>query len=68
METTSIYEFDKHWYLGFLGIIGFYEFHQVIAFFNGHASFWALTSLLWFLWFLYFIPNKKRATSKELNA
>ncbi|MCG8330094.1 MAG: hypothetical protein MI974_20520 [Chitinophagales bacterium] len=49
----------KHWYLGFLGLIGFYELPHVIQFFNGDATAWSLLGLLWFLWFDYFVPSIK---------
>ncbi|TSE04253.1 MULTISPECIES: hypothetical protein [Aquimarina] len=50
--------FQKHWYLGVLGCIGFYSFQDVIDFYHGNGSVWELLSLLWFLWFLYFLPQK----------
>ncbi len=53
------YALQKYWYLGFLGIIGIYQWPEVLAFFQGEASFWVLSDLLWFLWFSYFIPQKK---------
>lgn len=48
---------QKEWYLGFLGFIGIYKFDEVVAFFQGEASWWGLANLLWFLWFLYFLPE-----------
>lgn len=51
---------DKHWPLGFLGFIGLYKLHEVIAFFQGETSWWGLANLLWFLWFLYFLPEEKK--------
>ncbi|MBX2877868.1 MAG: hypothetical protein KTR30_37460 [Saprospiraceae bacterium] len=50
---------QKEWYLGFLGFIGFYKWDEVMAFFQGEASWWGLANLLWFLWFLYFLPVEK---------
>ncbi|MEW7278878.1 hypothetical protein ABW636_09820 [Aquimarina sp. 2201CG1-2-11] len=29
------YKFDKHWYLGFLSIVGFYKLPEVINYFQG---------------------------------
>ena len=52
------YKWKKHWYLGFLGLVGFYELPHIIQFFNTGASAWVLLGLLWFLWFDYFIPAK----------
>lgn len=54
------YEFEKYWYLGFLGLIGFYELSPVIAYFQGQADAWILLNLLWFLWFSHFIPKKQK--------
>ncbi|MEL7119135.1 MAG: hypothetical protein AAFO07_06840 [Bacteroidota bacterium] len=53
-------QFKKHWYLGFLGLIGFYELPHVMDFFNQGASAWALLGLLWFLWFEHFSPTMKQ--------
>jgi hypothetical protein len=49
--------FQKHWYLGLLGCVGFYELPDFIAFFADGGSWWGLTSVLWFLWFLHFVPE-----------
>ncbi|MFT5254603.1 MAG: hypothetical protein ACI87N_003679 [Flavobacteriales bacterium] len=57
-KNTGSYQFDKHWYLGFLGLIGFYKVPSVWAFFQGDGTFWDLTNLLWLLWLLYFLPEK----------
>ncbi|WP_420573532.1 hypothetical protein [Kordia sp.] len=51
------YKFDKHWYLGFLGVVGFYKFPEIIAYFQGQESIWGLLNLLWFTWFAYFFPE-----------
>ncbi|CAM1374296.1 conserved hypothetical protein [Tenacibaculum litopenaei] len=53
------YTFDRHWYLGFLGIIGIYKLPEILCFFTCGASFWVLLNVLWFLWFSYFIPTAK---------
>jgi len=50
---------QKNWYLGFLGLIGFYKLEYVIAFFQGEGTVWDLANLLWFLWFLYLLPEDK---------
>lgn len=57
--NKSNYTFDKYWYLGFLGFVGFYELPEVIAYFQGDGSAWNLAALLWFLWFSHFIPKKQ---------
>lgn len=49
--------FQKHWYLGFLGLIGVYELPQIIGVFQTDGSWWDLMGVLWFLWFLYFVPE-----------
>jgi len=48
--------FKPHWYLGFLGLIGFFKLELVLSYFESQSSFWVFTHLLWFLWFDYFIP------------
>ncbi|MFK7950324.1 MAG: hypothetical protein AB8G11_22235 [Saprospiraceae bacterium] len=55
------YHWDKYWYLGFLGFVGFFGLPDVVAYFNGNATVWALTNLLWFLWFLNFLPTVKQS-------
>ncbi|WP_164914101.1 hypothetical protein [Aquimarina sediminis] len=52
--------FQKHWYLGILGFIGFYTIQDVINFIEGQGSLWGALSLFWFLWFQYFIPQKRQ--------
>jgi len=47
---------QKHWYLGFLGLVGFYELPDILEAFRGSGSPWNLAGLLWFLWFLNFLP------------
>jgi hypothetical protein len=59
--NISNYTFEKYWYLGFLGFVGFYELPVVMAYFQGTGSAWALASLLWFLWFSHFIPKRTTA-------
>lgn len=49
--------FQKHWYLGFLGLVGIYKFPEILEFFLTDGSWWGLSTALWFLWFLYFIPE-----------
>ncbi|WP_435260919.1 hypothetical protein [Tenacibaculum sp. nBUS_03] len=53
------YVFSSHWYIGFIGFVGFYYIPFIIAFFQGKSSVWVLTNLLSFLWFSYFIPENK---------
>ncbi len=57
------YKFDKYWFLGFLGLVGFYKISSIISYFQGQDSFWELSNILWFSWFFYFIP--KKVTTKE---
>lgn len=54
------YKVNKYWYLGFLGLIGFYKLPEVLFFFQGNASAWELTNLLWFTWLFHFIPTKNK--------
>lgn len=60
-----VVKFQKHWCLGFLGLIGVYELPKLIEVFQAGGSWWGLTSALWFLWFLYFIPENKTETSDD---
>lgn len=55
--------FSKHWWLGFLGFIGFYKLPEVISYFTEGGSAWMLVGLLWFLWFLEFLPKTKSQAS-----
>jgi ribosomal protein S18 acetylase RimI-like enzyme len=53
------YAMQSGWWLGFLGIFGFFTIPRVLLFLEGGSSPNALLGLLWFLWFLQFIPKKK---------
>ncbi len=59
-KKMNNYKLQKHWYLGFIGLIGFYKLSTVINYFQGNGSIWELINLLWFLSFLYFIPEDKK--------
>lgn len=59
------YQFQKYWYLGFLGFIGIYELPEVWAYFQGEGTFWVLTDLLWLLWFFDFLPTKIKQNDKH---
>lgn len=59
----SSLSFSKHWYLGFLGFIGFYYLSDIGSLLQGEASLWALSHALWFLWFSYFIPQKAESNA-----
>jgi len=48
---------QPHWYLGFLGFIGFYKLPNVIDYFMSGGSALILFDLLWLLWLLYFLPQ-----------
>lgn len=50
---------QQHWYLGFLGLAGFWKLPLIVEFFQGSESWWDLANLLWFLWFLYWIPEEE---------
>jgi len=54
---------QKHWYLGFIGIVGVLNFTHAIGPFFGHGGWWDTTSLLWLLWFSYFIPETETNSS-----
>lgn len=49
----------KHWYLGILGLVGFWELPSVIDAIQGSAPMWKLSGALWFLWFLELVPKAK---------
>ena len=53
---------QKHWYLGFLGLIGLYKIPTVLVFIDGGGHWLDLANLLWFLWFFHFIPEKQIET------
>lgn len=57
--------FQKHWYLGFLGLIGVFALPKLFGVFQADGTWWDLTSVLWFLWFLYFIPDTNAKTSDD---
>lgn len=57
--------FQKHWYLGFLGLIGVYELPKLLSVFSDGGSWWGLTAALWFLWFFYFVPETKDDVSDD---
>jgi len=50
---------QKHWYLGFLGLVGLYKIPTLIAAFNGTGHWSDYLNVLWFLWFFYFVPEDK---------
>lgn len=56
---------QKHWYLGFLGLVGIYAFPDLTKVFSGHDSLWQLTNLLWLLWFLNFLPDTNSRKSED---
>jgi len=55
-------EMQKHWYLGFLGFVGFFEIGAFLNYIHGDGHWLALTGPLWFLWFLDFIPQARTNT------
>lgn len=56
---------QKHWYLGFLGVVGVYELPKLISVFQPDGSWWDLTGALWFIWFLYFLPAADTGASDD---
>lgn len=54
---------QKHWYLGFLGLIGFYKLQLAVAPFSGQGPWSDALNLLWFLWFSYFLPKQRTEKS-----
>ena len=56
---------QNHWYLGLLGVIGFWQFPYVWTVLIGQsADYLDLTNLLWFLWFLYLVPDTDAETDQ----
>jgi hypothetical protein len=51
------HQFQRHWYLGFLGLVGFWMFPSFLEAFQYGQPWWDFLNALWFLWFLYFIPE-----------
>ena len=56
---------QRHWYLGFLGLIGFYSLPIMIAVYQGTEPWWKLSGALWFLWFLSFVPKFAKEKSGD---
>jgi hypothetical protein len=52
-------QMQKHWYMGFLGVIGFFQIPAATAYFSGDGPWYNLLGLLWFLWFLELIPESE---------
>lgn len=50
---------QKHWYLGFLALIGIYKLPLIIGALQWDASLLALTNLLWFAWLTFLIPTRE---------
>lgn len=51
--------FNKYWWLGLFGFIGFVFFNDIRNVFTNDGNFLALLNLLWFSWFIYFIPSRR---------
>lgn len=47
---------QKHWYLGFLGLIGIYLLPSLYSAIAADGNLWELSNILWFLWFFHFVP------------
>ena len=52
-------EMQKHWYLGFVGLIGVYKLPGIIETFQAIGPSWHLASLAWLIWLLNFLPETK---------
>lgn len=50
---------QKHWYLGFIGIVGLYKLPGVLGYFQGAGTVWDVANVLWLLWFLYLLPEDR---------
>lgn len=50
---------QKHWYLGFFGIVGIWMCPEIWAAPTADGAWLDLTYLFWFLWFLYLVPETK---------
>jgi len=59
---------QKHWYLGFFGLVGFYKLPTLIAFFSATGTWWDAANVLWFLWLLYFVPEQEADTEAATDA
>jgi hypothetical protein len=53
-------QMQKRWWLGFVGLIGFYKVPDMVLAWHGRESAWEFLSLGWFLWLLYFVPELRR--------
>ncbi|WP_447726193.1 hypothetical protein [Sphingomonas koreensis] len=53
-------QMQKRWWLGFVGLIGFYKLPDMILAWHSRESAWEFLSLGWFLWLLYFVPEPHR--------
>ncbi|MFK5978925.1 MAG: hypothetical protein QM488_08580 [Rhizobiaceae bacterium] len=56
---------QKHWYLGFLGLVGLYKFPTLWAALNGAGHWSDFLNVLWFLWFFYFAPETKKDAEEK---
>ncbi len=56
---------QKHWYLGFLGIVGFLKIDAFLGYFTDGGHWLDLTGPLWFLWFLEFIPQNAKESGNS---
>lgn len=48
---------QKHWYLGFLGLVALYKLPTLWAAINGAGHWMGFSGVLWFFWFFYFVPG-----------
>lgn len=56
---------QKFWYLGFLGLIGFYFVPDAIHAFEVEGHWLEAQGLLWFGWFLCFWPEEADTKEEE---
>ncbi len=58
-QSKTKLAFNKYWWLGILGLIGFMSFNDIRNVLINGGNFLVLLNLLWFLWFIYFIPSRR---------
>ncbi|WP_164523251.1 hypothetical protein [Sphingomonas koreensis] len=53
-------QMQQRWWLGFFGLIGFYNVPDMLLALHGRKSAWQFLSLGWFLWLLWFVPVRRK--------
>ncbi|WP_157081367.1 hypothetical protein [Sphingomonas koreensis] len=54
-------QMQQRWWLGFFGLIGFYNVPDMLLALHGRESAWQFLSLGWFLWLLWFVPVRRKS-------